>query len=689
MRPRRRTRPEHAGAAARGKTVGRRPHTTARPRAAAFALASAFAALGALDARGAEDEAPAPDSLKDLSLEQLMDLEVTSASRHPEKLSEAAAAIEVITGDDIRRSGATSLPEALRLANSLDVAQKNAHDWAISARGFNTALANKLLVMIDGRTVYTPLFSGVFWDIQNVLLEDVERIEVISGPGGTLWGANAVNGVINIITKSARDTVGTYAEAAAGSKLDGLGAARFGAAIAPDVYARVYGEAFERDGERTAAGDPAGDDWRQNRVGFRIDGGSARRDAFTLQGDYYDGDEGVTSVGTAKVSGGNLLGRWSRTFAENADMRLQVYFDHTHLEDPIAPLTLGGAPFVPAGILTDDLDTFDVDFQHRFPIGARNEVTWGLGFRHTHDDADAAPALAFLPPTLTQNLYSAFAQDEATLGDSVMLTLGSKIEHNDYTGIELEPSVRLLWKLAEDQSLWAAVSRAVRTPSRVDRDESVPAPQYILVLLEGSPGFDSESVVAHELGYRVQLGASLAFSATAFQNNYYHLRSTGITPATLVPFVFENNLEGDTHGLELAADWRVTEGWRLRAGYDPLWEDIHVKPGAFDLNDAHNETADPSERWSLRSSLDLPHQTQLDIALRGVGSRELNDGPTLGRIAGYTEMDVRLAWQAFEGCELSIAGQNLLHARHVEYGFPNGSEIEIGRSVYGKIAWHF
>lgn len=643
------------------------------------------------DARAAErpDDAPAPDSLKELSLEQLMDLEVTSASRHPEKLADAAAAIEVITGDDIRRSGATSLPEALRLASNLDVAQKNAHDWAITARGFNTALANKLLVMIDGRTVYTPLFSGVFWDVQNVLLEDVERIEVISGPGGTLWGANAVNGVINIITKNARDTQGSYAEAAAGSKLDGLGAARFGTAVAPDVYARVYGESFERDGERTAAGVPAGDDWRQNRVGFRLDAGAARHDAFTLQGDYYDGDEGVVSGGTAKVSGGNLLGRWSRTIAANADMHLQVYFDHTHLEDPIAALLLGGAPFAPAGVLTDDLDTFDVDFQDRFPIGARNEITWGFGYRHTHDDAANAPALAFLPPTLNQNLYSAFAQDEATLGESLVFTIGSKIEHNDYTGFEVEPSVRLLWKVADNQSLWAAISRAVRTPSRVDRDESVPAPQYLLVVLEGSPGFDSESVIAHELGYRAELGPAFALSATAFQNNYYHLRSTGITPETLLPFVFENNLEGDTYGLELAADWRVTEAWRLRAGYDPLRENIRVKPGAFDLNDAHNETADPSERWSVRSSLDLPDRMELDVALRGTASRDLNDGPTIGRIPGYTEMDVRFAWNVLDGCELSLAGQNLLHARHVEYGFPDGSEVEIGRSVYGKVAWHF
>jgi iron complex outermembrane receptor protein len=672
-----------AGRFATGDKVARRPHT------AAFALASALALAVSLDARGAEDEAAEPDSLKQLSLEELMDLNVTSASRHPEKLSETATAIEVITADDIRRSGATSVPEALRLANSLDVAQKNAHDWAISARGFNTALANKLLVMIDGRTVYTPLFSGVFWDVQNVLLEDVDRIEVIAGPGGTLWGANAVNGVINIITKSARDTDGAYAEAAAGSKLDWLGAARFGAKIAPGVDARAYAEGFERDGERTAAGNPAGDAWRQNRAGFRIDAGDAQRDAFTLQGDYYDGREGIVTGGTARVSGGNLLGRWSRTFSADADMRLQVYLDRTHLEDPIAPLTLGGAPFVPAGVLTDDLDTLDIDFQHRFALGARNEMTWGLGFRRTHDDADAAPALAFLPPTLRQSLYSAFAQDEIALGERVSFTLGSKIEHNDYTGFEVEPSVRLLWKASEDQSVWAAVSRAVRTPSRVDRDESIPAPEYVLVLLQGSPGFDSEAVVAQELGWRAGIGSTLAVSVTAFRNHYYHLRSTGITPATLVPFVFENNLEGHTHGLELAADWRVTPRWRVRAGYDPLWEDIHVKPGAFDLNEAHNETGDPSGRWSLRSSLDLPARVELDVALRGVASRDLNDGATLGRVPGYTEMDVRIGWLALPQCELSLVGQNLLHARHVEYGFPDGSEIEIGRSVYGKIAWRF
>ena len=657
----------------------------------ALPLLVAAALIGWSAPAGAEDSdaGAEPQSLKDLSLEQLMDLEVTSASRHPEKLSETASAIQVITGDDIRRSGATSLPEALRLADNLDVAQKNSHDWAITARGFNTALANKLLVMIDGRTVYTPLFSGVFWDAQNVLLEDVDRIEVISGPGGSLWGANAVNGIINIITKSAADTQGVYVEAGGGSQPRDFGAARYGTEIAPAVALRVYAQAFNRNDEEHADGRSANDDWRRSQAGFRLDAGASSNDRWTLQGDAYDGDEHVPAGGTARTSGANLLGRWSHVVSERVDWSLQAYFDRTHLDDPIPAFVLNGIEFAPAGVLTDDLETFDVDFQHRLGIGARNELTWGLGYRHTRDEVDNAPALAFLPATLDQNLYSAFVQNEWTVHEDLVVTAGTKLEHNDYTGFETEPSVRVLWNVAEDQSLWAAVSRAVRTPSRVDRDESIPAPEALLVVLRGSPSFRSESVVAHELGYRAQLGPTFAVSAALFHNNYHHLRSTGVDPVTFLPFVFENNIEGHTHGAELSADWRIADRWRLRAGYNLMRENLHVKPGAVDINDARNETADPKTRWSLRSSFDVASTVALDVGFRGVAARQVNSGPTLAEVPDYTELDVSLGWRASAHLELSLTGSNLLHARHLEYGFPDGSEIEIGRSVYGKIAWRY
>jgi len=668
--------------------VGPRRHTPARSRAAAFALASALAAALGLDAHAAEDEAPSPDSLKELSLEQLMDLEVTSASRHPEKLAEAAAAIEVITGEDIRRSGATSLPEALRLAASLDVAQRNAHDWAISTRGFNTALGNKLLVMIDGRTVYTPLFSGVFWDAQQVLLEDIDRIEVISGPGGTLWGANAVNGIINIITREADDTRGLHAEAGVGSQLRDSGAIRYGGELASGIAARGYALAYNHDGEEHPDGSPAHDEGRRSQAGFRLDAHASPGDRFTLQGDGYDADEGNTLGGVVRFSGANVLGRWSHAGSGGADWTLQTYFDRTHLDDPTAAQVLNGVEVAPAGVLTDDLDTFDLDFQNRLRIGAGNELTWGAGYRHTHDEVGSAPALALLPATLDQNLYSTFVQDKLALGEGFVATFGSKVEHNDYTGFETEPSVRVAWNVAQNQSLWAAISRAVRTPSRIDRDAILPAPAYGAAVLEGSSDFTSESVVAHELGYRAKVGATLAVSASLFYNDYDDLRSTGATPVTVMPFVFENNLEGHTYGAELGADWRITDRWRLRAGYDLLEEHIRAKPGAIDLNGARSETADPKTRWSLRSSFDIAPATALDVGLRGVSERSFSVDPRTA-IPGYTEMDASLRWRATAHLELSITGQNLLHASHLEYGPRDGNEIEIGRSVYGKAAWTY
>lgn len=632
---------------------------------------------------------PSPSTLKHLSLEQLMNVKVTSVARHPEKLSRTASAIQVITSEQIRRSGATSLPEVLRLADNLDVAQKNAHDWAITARGFNTALANKLLVMIDGRTVYTPLFSGVFWNDQDYLLADIDRIEVISGPGGSLWGANAVNGVINIISKNARKTQGLYVEAGGGSELRGSAGIRFGRMLAPDIYMRAYVKSFRRGDEAFADGSSAGDAWHQNQAGFRLDAASVPRNRLTFQGDYYHGNENIVSGGTAETSGGNLLGRWSRAISNRNSLRLQVYYDHTHLHDPIPAFVVNSTSLAPAGFLTDDLDTFDVDFQQRSKAGLRNEIVWGVGYRHTHEDTSPAPGLALLPPALSQNLFSGFIQDELAVQDNLHVTLGTKLEHNDYTGYEVEPSVRVLWSLADDRALWAALSRAVRTPSRIDRGVSEPAPTQPLVILEGSSDFTSESVIARELGYRAAIGNGFAVSAAAFYNNYYDVRSTGITPDTVFPLVFQNNLEGETHGLELSADWSVADWWQLHGSFEPLQESFHIRTGQLDINDAHNETADPKRRWALRSSMDLPHGMELDIALRRVGARDINRGATIGTVHGYNELGVRLGWQASDRLELSLVGQNLLHSRHAEYGFPNGAQVLIQRSVYGRLAWRF
>jgi iron complex outermembrane receptor protein len=630
---------------------------------------------------------------KSMSLQELMDQDVTSVSKTPQPLSQAPAAIQVITNDEIRRSGASSLPEALRLADNLEVDQDNAHDWNISARGFNADLGNKLLVLIDGRTVYSPLFSGVFWDAQNVMLEDVDRIEVISGPGGTLWGANAVNGVINVITKSAQETQGWYMEGGGGSSLRDFGAIRYGGTLAPDVYFRVYGSYFDRNDEVYTGGGTDHDAWSQGLGGFRIDTGGNSDDQFTLQGEYYNGAAGDPAVpGTIVQSGDHVLGRWTHTLSSDSTMSLQMYYDRTNYSQPTAASVAGGITFEPGGIFSDSLDTYDLDFQHYFDVGDRNKITWGAGYRFTHDQNDNSPTLVLTPDPLNQNLFSTFVQDEIKLRENLFFTLGTKLEHNDYTGFEFEPSGRLQWNITPTQMVWAAVSRAVRTPSRIDHDLYEPtgfpsaAPQSIL---DGTTGFTSETLIAYELGYRAQFGQQISGSLSTFYNDYTKIRSTTATPGTVFPIYLQNNLEGTTYGLELSADYQMLDWWRWHAGYDFLREDIHVVPGARDFTNGLNETADPQNQVFLRSSMDLPQNLELDLGGRFIDSLTINNGPTAATVPAYFELDARLAWHPTKNIELSVVGQNLLHDQHPEYGFPGPGQVQIERSVYGKITWHF
>jgi iron complex outermembrane recepter protein len=626
--------------------------------------------------------------LKTLSLDDLMNVQVTSVSRHAEKLLGSASAIQVITQEDIRRSGASSIPEALRLADNLQVAQKNSHDWAISARGFNTDLANKLLVMIDGRTVYTPLYSGVYWDVQDYLLEDIDRIEVISGPGGTLWGSNAVNGVINIITKSATDTQGIYSEAGGGTQPQGFAAARWGGLLGADTHFRVYGKIFSRGDEVLSNGEPETDAWRQGRAGFRADSDFSALDRFTLQGDLYDGHENQQTGGEANTSGDNVLARWTHKVSEISDFSLQTYFDQTHLADPVPALALSGLVLAPAGNLYDDLTTYDVDFQHRFQVGALNRVVWGVGYRFIRDAVLNAPALGFIPPDADLNLYSAFIQDQVALRSNVSLTLGSKLEHNDFTGYEIEPDVRMSWMVDSNQAVWSAVSRAVRTPSLIDRDLSEATPPHYAIL-KGNPDFSSEAVLAYELGYRTQISSQFMASVSGFYNQYSDVRSTNYTAETILPFYFQNDLEGHTYGVESSGNYSVTDAWTLHAGYTWLREHLRVKPGGFDLNDALNETADPKGQFSLRSSLNLPWRMEVDSDVRWVDTLVTNNGSVAGTVPSYFELNTRLAWHASKGAEFSIVGQNLLHDHHAEYGFPGPPRVEIERSVYAKLDWRY
>lgn len=655
-----------------------------------MAIAAGFgvAATMPLSAQVTADTAAEVRSLKKLDLDELMTIEVTSVSKRPEKLLEAASAIEVITQEDIRRSGATSIPEALRLAPNLQVAQKGAHSWGISARGFNTDLANKLLVMMDGRAVYTPLYSGVFWERQDYLLADLERIEVVSGPGGTLWGANAVNGVINIISKSAKDTPGFYAEAGAGDELQGFGGARYGGKLAPNVYFRVYGKYSDRDGGTLANGTPAHDAWHLGQGGFRLDAYTANQDTLTVQGDIYDSELEVLTGGTSKQSGHNLLGRWSRVLANGSTMTLQAYYDRTHLDGATPAFVVNSLVLAPAGRLVDDLDTYDLDFQHILRAGERHQLIWGAAYRRTNDEVGNSPAVGFLPPVLEQNLYSGFLQDEITLRDDLTFTLGAKVEHNDYTGAEWEPGVRLRWNVTDRHMLWSAVSRAVRMPSRIDRDVTQGTPPYF-VLLTGGQDFQSETVVAYELGYRGQLNSQLSASVSTFYNRYDDIRSTSLSPVTVFPLFFSNQVEGETYGFEMSFAYQAASWWRWQGGYNLLREDLRVQPGGYDFNNALNETADPRNQLSLRSSMDLPHHWELDVAWRWVDDLVINNAGVPNQVPAYSELDVRLAWHPSPALELSLVGRNLLHNRHAEYGIPGPTREEIDRSFYGKATWHF
>ncbi|MEO5804297.1 MAG: TonB-dependent receptor [Verrucomicrobiota bacterium] len=611
-----------------------------------------------------------PSQLKKLSLEDLMQLDVTSVSRRPEPYRQAPAAIQVITQEDIRRSGVTSIPEALRLANNLQVAQVDARNWAITARGFNGTTANKLLVLIDGRSVYTPLFSGVFWDVQDYLLEDLERIEVISGPGATLFGANAVNGVINIISKSAKDTQGVLLTGGGGTELRGFGGVRYGGMLASNVSYRVYGKYFNRDDSVFPGGENGHDDWRMGQGGFRLDWDASEQNVLTFQGDIYDGTADQLRNGDLSMSGGNLLSRWSHTFSDESDMSLQFYYDRTHRRIP--------------GTFAENLDTYDVDFDHRFALGNRNQIIWGVGYRFTRNKVQNSPALAFLPPRLDRHLFTAFIQDEIMLRENLFLTLGTKLEQNDYSGFEIQPSVRLSWNVATNHFVWTAVSRAVRTPSRIDRHLFVPPPPSTNFVLAGGD-FDSESVIAYELGYRVQPHPKVSASISTFFNDYDDLRSVRTNPP---PRVIANDVVGETYGVELDATYQVLDWWRLRAGYTWLKGNLREKDGRNDLNNAGTETADPEHQISLQSLMSLPGNVELDGQFRWVDELNFVSNGQRDHVPSYFSLDLRLGWHPTENLEFSIVGQNLLDSQHPEFG-PTRTRHEIERSVYGKVTWRF
>lgn len=602
--------------------------------------------------------------LKHLTLEQLMNIDVTTVSRQAEPWFTSPSAIQVITYEDIRRSGATSLPEALRLAPNLMVAQVDSSTWAISARGFNTTVANKLLVMIDGRTVYTPLYAGVFWDVQDTLLEDIDRIEVVSGPGGTQWGANAVNGVINIITKSARESQGIYIEGGGGTQLKDFGGFRYGTQLASNLYFKIYGKYFDRDDTLLSTGADATNSWRKGQGGFRMDWEPPDGDTVTLQGDGYAGAIRQTQTTDTQVNGQNILGRWTHPLGADSDFRIQTYWDRTWR---IVPNTFA-----------EELNTYDLDIQHRFPLGQRHEIVWGGGYRLMADAVGNSTNLAFLPAARNLQLVSIFAQDEITLvPERLKATIGSKLEHNDFSGFEAEPSVRLAWTPDTQQTVWGAISRAVRSPSRIDRDFYVPGTSPYL--LTGGTNFESEKLIAYELGYRVRPVTNLSLSLATYYNYYDDIRSVELVNNS---YVIGNGLRGQSWGVELSGAYQPTEWWRLRAGYNYFHKDTWLKPGSTDANNGTGEGDDPEHQVSLQSSFDLPWNLELDCGFRYV------DRLTTPHVDSYVTADVRLAWHPRPNLEISIVGQNLVQDRHTEFSSSSGSQ-EIPRSMYGKVTWKF
>jgi iron complex outermembrane receptor protein len=613
------------------------------------------------------DSSLSAEALKRLSIEQLMNLQVTSVSKRPERLAQSASAIQVITYDDIRRSGASSLPEALRLATNLQVAQVDSRQWAISARGFNSTTANKLLVLIDGRTVYTPLFSGVFWDVQQVPLAIIDRIEVISGPGATLWGANAVNGVINVITKNAKDTPGLVLSGGGGTELPGFGTARYGGALGSGARYRIYGSRFARDPSVLPTGQDAPDAWHLGQGGFRVDWDASTISRVTLQGDLYDGRIDQRSPGDITVSGGNVVAKWARTISETSDITAQLYYDRTNRDIP--------------GTFGEGLDIYDVELQHQARLGARHDLVWGLGYRLMNDNVANTTILAFLPAHVARQWFTGFVQDEiALVPDRLHVALGTKIEHNDYTGFEVQPSGRVNWTLSPAATLWAAASRAVRTPSRIDRE--LFARISPTSFLAGGPGFDSEEELAYELGYRHRQG-SLALSVATFYSRYHGLRSLEqLNPPAADTIVIGNGQDGESFGAELTAAYWLTSGWRLRVGYTELRVHIWPNPGSTETSRGATESQAPDRQLFVQSSVDLPAHLRLDAGLRAIGDIAKQQVPA------YTELNARLTWQPMARLDLSIVGQNLLHRRHAEFGAA-ATRREIERGVYGLVAWHF
>jgi len=607
-----------------------------------------------------QEEVTPPGTLKKLSVEELMDVEVTSITMRPEKLAEVASAVQVITAREIQRSAATRLPEALRLASNLQVSQANSHDWAITARGFNGlpsaggVLANKLLVMIDGRSIYNPLLGGVYWDVQNVLLEDLQRIEVVSGPGGTIWGANAVNGVINIISKSAKETQGIFASATQGSFLDDHAQIRYGFQAAKNLFFRVYGQRFDQRHTVLANEKSAKDQWNMNQGGFRMDYLPSSSDILTIQGDVYSGTLN-DSVRRADTDGQNLIAKYSHAFTEESSLVAQVFFDRTWRKSPRAV----NRSFY-------QLYTYDVDLQYRFPARRRHSLLVGGAYRFQRDKLPRG----LNPLSRGMALYSGFIQDEIALGEKMRLTIGSKFLDNIFSGFEIQPSARIAWMPDRKQTVWAAASRAVRIPTRFDSD-----------ITASEKRFDSEKVTAFEAGYRVQPLERVSISLATFFNKYDELRSLDSAESPSPPVILANSQRAESWGLEFSGAFQPLDNWRLRAGYTFFQKNIWHRHAKIHPLSEDFEGVDPENQMMLQSMLDVK-AFQFDVVCRFVESLPPVSTSVRG-VPSYFTFDARIAW-TMGFIELSLVGQNLLEDKHKE----TGSSL-IPRTIYGKLTWRW
>lgn len=682
----------------------------------ACAVAGIAAGLLAFAARAADEDSPssperpaaaaAPvstDDLTKLNLEDLMNVEVRSVSKQKQRASEAPSAVTVITSDDMQRSHLDSVPELLRLVPGMDVARLNANTWAISAHGFNDVYANKLLVLMDGRTVYSPLFSGVFWDMQETLVQDLDRIEVIRGPGAALWGSNAVNGVVNITSKSARDTQGLLFDGRYGTD-EQRGSLRYGGKISDDTYYRVWGQYRNTENFPLSSG-RADDGWDALSGGFRLDKYSGHDDTFTVIGNAGAFRESVdlllpqitppfqhVAVDDFNAHGANLLGRWSHVISDRSDFTLQVYYDHVDRH-------VGSVPY--------RLETADVDFQHRFPVGQRQEIIWGAGYRYWADDAEPVPGYAvFSPQRRDDYIANAFVQDDVTIvKDRLHFIVGTKMEENSISGFEVQPSARVLWTPSEKQTVWGAVSRAVRTPSRYEQDGRIsandeplpPAGTPAVLTVVGNRAFDSEEMMAYELGYRLQATRTLSLDAATFYNRYDHVRSFepgtpgfGLTPIPHVnlPLIVSNKIDVNTYGFELAANWKVTERWRLAGSYTLMQVDAKGVGSSQDTGSIGIiEGSHPRNQVQLHSYVDLTRNLQFDASAYYVENLTNQSAP----VPSYLRVDLALTWAPKPNLEFTVGVQNLLDPRHPEFGSASSNigASEVPRTVFAQLTCRF